>query len=91
MSSPAYFHNIKTYLFNFADELGYSNSVGLGDLNIFAENLSKNLLNEIFGWELINANEKKRNQRSYDLVSESRGIYIQVTADKNHKKNIMIV
>jgi hypothetical protein len=85
MSLPDYFHNIRTYLFAYADHLNYTNSVGLGDYNIFAENLFKDLLNVLFDWNLINANSQKRNQKSYDLVSKSKNIYIQVTANKNHK------
>ncbi|MCJ7932491.1 MAG: SMEK domain-containing protein [Chryseobacterium sp.] len=91
MSLPDYFHNIRTYLFAYADHLKYTNSVGLGDYNIFAENLFKDLLNVLFDWDLLNANAQRRNQKSYDLVSKANNIFIQVTANKNHKKNIIVV
>lgn len=85
MSSPDYFHNIRKYLFSYADHLEYTNSLGLGDYAIFSENLFKNILNLVFDWNLINANSEKKNQTGYDLISKSKNIYIQITSNKKFK------
>lgn len=86
MSKPEYFQNITKYLNNYIAHLEYTNSLGLSDYTIFAENSFKDILNKIFSWNLVNANVLKKNQKSYDLLCTENKIYIQVTSNKKHKQ-----
>lgn len=86
MSKPEYFQNITKYLINYVAHLEYTNSLGLSDYTIFAENSFKDILNKIFGWNLVNANFIKKNQSSYDLLCEKNGVFVQVTSNKKHKQ-----
>lgn len=81
MISNVFYDNIQKYLFLYADLLEQSNSLGLTDKVIHAENLFKNILNLLFASELINANENKKNQHNFDLIDKSRKSCIQVTAN----------
>lgn len=85
MSSPIYFSNITKYFQQYADIVESLNSFGLTDESIHAENLFIEILNSVFGWQLKNANEFIKNQSSFDLIDKKRFIYVQVTANKNHK------
>ncbi|AZB10699.1 ATP-binding protein [Chryseobacterium sp. G0162] len=86
MSKPEYFQNITKYLINYVAYLEYNNSLGLSDYTIFAEHSFKDILNKIFGWNLVNANFIKKNQSSYDLLCEKNGVFVQVTSNKKHKQ-----
>lgn len=85
MGSNIFYDNIQKYLFQYNDLLEHSNSIGLTDKAIHAENLFTVLLNTIFDWKLINANEVKKNQDGFDLVYMEENIYVQVTTNKNHQ------
>ncbi|WP_461790406.1 SMEK domain-containing protein [Pedobacter sp.] len=85
MSSNVFYDNIQKYLFQYVDLVEHSNSVGLTDRAVHAENLFSVLLNLVFGWKLKNANEVKVNQKSFDLIFESEGIFVQVTTTKSHQ------
>jgi len=84
MSINTLFENIHKKFISYETYLTNSNSLGLTNESIFAENHMQFLLNIIFDWNLINANSIKKNQAGYDLVDVNNKIYIQVTADKNH-------
>ncbi|UPT72346.1 MAG: SMEK domain-containing protein [Flavobacterium sp. JAD_PAG50586_2] len=84
MSINVLFDNIHKKFVAYESYLSNSNSLGLTDAAIFAENHMQQILNIIFDWELINANSLKKNQSGYDLIDSSKGIYIQVTSRKDH-------
>jgi hypothetical protein len=86
MSSINYYENIQKYLFIYAAMLGQSNSVGLTDKSVHAENLFSHILNIIFKWSLENANEANVVQDSFDLRDVNEQVYVQVTANKKHRK-----
>ena len=85
MSSNIFYDNIEKYLFQYVDLLEHSNSLGLTDKAVHAENLFTALLNLIFDWNLVNANEIKQNQSSFDLIYIAEKICIQITTNKSHK------
>lgn len=85
MSATIYFKNITTYLHQYSDLVATLNSFGFTDEAVYAENLFAEILNMIFNWHLVNANELKRNQDSFDLIDNVKGIYVQVTTNKGHK------
>lgn len=84
MATPVYYKNIQRQLFLYVDLVEQSNSIGLSDESIHAENFICHLLNTIFGWKLKNANTAKKNQDSFDLIDKSRRLFVQVTSNKNH-------
>lgn len=84
MSNNILLENIHKKFISYERYLTTSNSLGLTNESIFAENHMQFLLNIIFGWNLINANSIKKNQTGYDLVDINNKIYIQVTANKNY-------
>ncbi|MBN3534703.1 ABC-three component system protein [Mycoplasma procyoni] len=50
------------------------------DLNKRCENLFRDILNQIFDWKLINANEITKNNSSFDLIDDQNKILIQVSS-----------
>lgn len=85
MGSNIFYDNIQKYLFQYVDLLQHSNSVGLTDKAVHAENVFTALLNLIFGWKLVNANEIKKNQDGFDLIFTAENVYVQVTTNKSHQ------
>lgn len=84
MATPVYYKNIQRQLFLYANLVQQSNSIGLSDESIHAENFICNLLNTTFNWKLKNANPGNKNQDSFDLFDKSRKLYVQVTSNKSH-------
>lgn len=66
-------------------ELMDHNRAGLYDSNLMAENFFCGFLNILYGWELKNANDRKRNCPGIDLIDEENLVVVQVsgTADAN--------
>lgn len=88
VSANIYHDNIKKYLFQLTDLIEDDNSLGLTNRATLAENLFCPILNKTFGWNLVNANEEKFNQDSFDLVDKKNKIYVQVTSNKNHGRKL---
>lgn len=84
MSSAIVYSNIQRYLFIYASLVEQSNSLGLANDAIAAENLFCEFLNKVFSWNLVNANEIKRNQCSFDLIDSGNRIVVQVTSNRDH-------
>ncbi len=68
MSTTIYYDNIQKLLFRYADLVEQSNSLGLSNETVNAENLFCEFLNKAFGWKLINGNEDVRNQDTLSLM-----------------------
>ncbi len=88
MSSTIFFNNLQKHLFRYADLVEHSNSLGLSNEAVDAEDLFCVFLNKAFGWNLTNANESKKNQETFDLIDAKEGIVIQVTSNKNHSAKL---
>ena len=58
----------------------------LTDVHIMAEDFICGLLNQAFGYSLVNENHQHKNVPAYDWVDVEKGILIQVTSDKKPKK-----
>lgn len=52
------------------------------DINISAESLVADILNSLYGWNLVNANTIRRNFPCIDLLDTERGVGVQVTSEK---------
>ncbi len=79
-----YYNNLQRLLFQYRALVEQSNSLGLLNDAVNAENLFAAFLNKAFGWKLINANRYRLNQYSFDLIDKKNGIAAQVTSNKNH-------
>lgn len=60
--------------------------MNLLDLNIHTESFISNLLNVVYGWNLININIKKRNMEAIDLVDDVNKIIVQVSSVHSKRK-----
>ena len=84
MSTVPFYSDIQRYFFIYADVVAHSNSLGLSNETKDAEDFFCEFLNKAFGWNLVNANDEKKNQDSFDLDDKEEGIAIQVTSNKSH-------
>ncbi|MBQ3163824.1 MAG: SMEK domain-containing protein [Lachnospiraceae bacterium] len=60
--------------------------IGLFDDNKYWENIIRNLLNAIYGYELVNLNQEKTNYPGIDLGDAEIGLGIQITETKTSAK-----
>lgn len=82
-------HELKEISTQFAvweSKLSLLGSINLFDANIISEHLVKELLNTIFGYNLISANSIKKNYPAVDLINEGMGVAVQVTATAASRK-----
>jgi hypothetical protein len=60
--------------------------VQLYDLNRYCEDFAKDLLNIVYGYELINLNEVRHNEPGIDLGDRKNRVAFQITSNKSSKK-----
>ena len=77
---------IRTYLSTIKANVEMSNFSGYYDIDRELENIIAKLLNLIYGYKLVNANEKKVNFPAVDIVDDGNKLAIQVTADNSYEK-----
>lgn len=63
-----------------------SDSIRLYDLNIVSEDIYKDILNKLFGWNLRNANAQIANTKAIDLCDDGRKIVVQVSSRRDKLK-----
>lgn len=68
------------------DRVCRDTKVGRTDLNKMCESMFIPVLNRIYGWSLVNANDKVANVTGIDLRDCTRGVVVQVTSDKRPSK-----
>lgn len=56
------------------------NKIGMTDLTKLLENFYRDIINDIHGYSLRNANEERSNAPGLDLIDDVRGIGIQITS-----------
>jgi hypothetical protein len=78
--------NISESLSRFSAEVDIVNAHGEYDINIHSENVLIPLLNELFGYKLINANTIKNNFPAVDLVDGTNKVAFQITSSANKTK-----
>ncbi len=61
-------------------------SLGLTDMTVYLENFYRDILNEVYGWNLRNLNSERSNEPGLDLGDSTNKVAIQVTANKKKKK-----
>lgn len=77
---------IKNQLTYIKSKVELDNQLGLHDINKLGENIFMHMLNDIYGWNLRNANLLQENFPAIDLIDEVNKIVIQITSTTNTKK-----
>lgn len=84
----------RTFYFNYIERQINLNALRIierGKLNILdfnehSENFYMHFLNKLYGWNLINLNERKQNIEGIDLVDTDRRIIVQVSSTATKQK-----
>src|SRR5882757_3724855 len=80
------FESIKERLEILQLSIANGGSLNHNDLAIHAENLFRDLLNLVYGWQLENANAGNQNAADIDLADRQAKLAIQVTARNDRAK-----
>jgi len=80
------FKYIKKKLIELRSEVEVDNEVGQFDINKIVEDVYMHILNDVYGWDLKNANLLKENFPAIDLIDEENMIVIQVTSTTDTSK-----
>ncbi len=80
------FEYIKNQLTYIRSKVELDNQLGLYDINKLGENVFLHMLNDVYGWNLKNANLLQENFPAIDLIDEVNKIVIQITSTTNTKK-----
>lgn len=85
--------SLQKYLDNILDKLAWiesrvkrANSINLYDINIHSEKFFSNLLNLVYGYNLVNLNDFEKNVHSIDLGDKNLKIAVQVTSNNTRTK-----
>jgi len=74
------FKYIRNKLIELRSEVEVDNEIGQFDINKIVEDVYMHILNNVYGWDLKNANLLKENFPAIDLIDEENTIVIQVTS-----------
>jgi len=80
------FKYIKKKLIELRSEVEVDNEIGQFDINKIVEDVYMHILNDVYGWDLKNANLLKENFPAIDLIDEENMIVIQVTSTTDTTK-----
>jgi len=80
------FKYIKKKLIELRLEVEVDNEIGHFDINKIVEDVYMHILNDVYGWDLKNANLLKENFPAIDLIDETNMIVIQVTSTTDTNK-----
>lgn len=86
MSRKQYFDYIENALSTLEVSVSHRGKLNLLDLNIHSETFFANLFNEIFNYNLINANMIEQNKEGIDLIDKNNKVIIQVSSTCNKTK-----
>lgn len=86
MKKEIYIKSITDALGILSYQVENRNTINLYDINILSENFYKDLLNLVYGYELVNLNTIDKNASAIDLGDKSKKISIQVTSDNSSTK-----
>ena len=86
MERQKYYNYILGKLSTLAYRIQLSGKLNVLDLHIHAENFYRDLLNTIYGWNLVNLNELSQNQEAIDLADSVNKLLVQVSATNTKKK-----
>jgi hypothetical protein len=81
-----YLNYIEEKLSTLATRIKNNGKLNLLNLHQHSENFHRDLLNELFNWNLSNENETKMNVEAIDLIDHTNKIIIQVSATSSKPK-----
>lgn len=81
-----YLKAIADCLAGFGREMSVENGASLLDGNQMGEDLSREILNALFDWHLVNANVLHFNNPGFDLIDEAQQIFVQVSSHVDRQK-----
>lgn len=67
-------------------DIEHRQSINDYGLNIHSENFFRDILNFIYGYELVNSNKEKQNTPFIDLVDKKRKLFLQITTTRTKEK-----
>jgi hypothetical protein len=86
MNRPNYFNVIEERLNILAERIKSRGKLNMLEFNIHAENFYQHFLNKLYGWDVLNENEIKRNVEAIDLVDHTNKLVLQVSATASKQK-----
>ena len=86
MNSKQYFDFIEERLNTLSVRISSRAALNLQDINISAEYFFRDLLNMMYGWNLVNLNDIQQNAPGIDLLYKEKNIIIQVSATNTKQK-----
>lgn len=86
IDKESYLKDISDSLALLSKRVEIYNCVNFYDINIVAEDFYAELLNLIFGYELVNLNVAEKNAPAIDLSDAKNRVSIQVTSDNSSEK-----
>jgi hypothetical protein len=86
MKRVGYFNYIDEALVTLSTRISTRGKLNLMDLNIHSETFFASLLNQIFGWNLVNMNTNQLNVEGIDLIDSKNKLLAQVSSTCTKQK-----
>lgn len=86
MRDAIYIEQTTLLLHAFAGAVKTLGKINLHDDNIHAEYFFRDFLNKLYGWNLVDANDERKNEPGIDLKDEERTLMVQVSATASVQK-----
>ena len=86
MNRSHYFNYIEEKLNTLSYRISVRGKINLLDLNIYSETFFAELMNHLFGYDLMNINVIKQNTEGIDLIDKKNKIIVQVSATSTKRK-----
>lgn len=86
MNDAIYIEQTTLLLHAFAGAVKTLGKMNLHDDNIHAEYFFSDFLNKLYGWNLVDANDEKKNEPGIDLKDEGRKLMVQVSSTASVQK-----
>ena len=86
MNDAIYIEQTTFLLHAFAGAVKTLGKMNLHDDNIHAEYFFCDFLNKLYGWNLVDANDEKKNEPGIDLKDEGRKLMVQVSSTASVQK-----
>lgn len=86
MKDAIYIEQTTLLLHAFAEAVKTLGKINLHDDNIHAEYFIRDFLNKLYGWNLLDANDEKKNEPGIDLKDEERAVMVQVSSTASVQK-----
>lgn len=86
MNSSTYFDYIEDKINHLATRIAARGRLNILNLNLHSENFYARFVNELYGWNLSNANEDNQNTEAIDLIDDENKLIIQVSSTATRDK-----